>query len=71
MKYKVLELIKTINWEGIIFEDEKGNKKMTSGIKIWEARPERIAKCEIINSINMTQFMNKWNDNFNNIELIF
>jgi hypothetical protein len=70
MKYKVVELIKRLNWEGVIFEDEKGNRKITSGIYIWEAKPERVAKCEIINNIDKELFLKRWYENYKT-ELVF
>ena len=70
MKYKVVELIKRLNWEGVIFEDEKGNRKITSGVCIWDAKPERVAKCETVNSIDKELFLKRWNNNYST-ELIF
>jgi hypothetical protein len=70
MKYQVLETIKTVNWEGVIFEDEKGNKKMTSGIYTWEARPKRIAKCQKV-EINKELFLERFNKYNPYAELLF
>jgi hypothetical protein len=70
MKYQVLETIKTKNWEGAIIEDRDHNKKITSGIFIWNATTERITKCEKT-SINKESLISKFNKHFQYSELTF
>lgn len=71
--YKVKQYIKTINWEGAIIEDQEGNRYITNGVYKWEARPERVRKCELINTIDKDNFLKLWNRNigiYDNIELV-
>lgn len=71
MKYKVIRFLKRLNWEGCIIEDQEGKQFITNGIYKWEARPERIEKCEIVNSIDKEKLLNKWNQYFSYNSLVF
>lgn len=62
--YKLINWIKRPkynNWEGAIIEDIKtGKQYITTGIYKWEARPERLSTCEIVESIDTELFFDKW-----------
>ena len=64
--YKVIDYIirpKYNNWEGAIIEDlSTGGKYITNGIYKWEAREKRLKTCEIVEKINIDEFMNRWNN---------
>lgn len=62
--YKVINYIKTHNWEGMIIEDTNTKEKfITNGVKKWEAREERLRKITIVDQINIDKFMEYWNRN--------
>lgn len=66
--YKLIDYIirpKFNNWEGAIIEDEKGNRFITNGVKIWSARPERLETCEKVESIDIERFYDYWQRNIN------
>lgn len=71
MKYKVINFIKTNNWEGLELEDEKERRYYTSGVILWSITENRKNKVSIIDNINLDTFMKHWYENFCNSELIF
>lgn len=63
--YRVIEYIKTYNWEGAIIEDLKTKEKyITNGVYKWEARKERLKKCTIVEKIDVDALMDRWNKYF-------
>ena len=66
--YKLIDYIKRpkyINWEGAIIEDQDGNRFITNGVKIWQARPERLETCVIVDKIDIQKFYGYWQRNIN------
>lgn len=65
MTYKILNYIKTCNWEGAIIEDQDTKKKfITNGVYKWDFKEERLRKIEIVESIDKKSFMKFWNRHF-------
>ena len=63
--FKIIDYIKTYNWEGAIVEDLETNKRyITNGVYKWEAREERLKKCTIVEKINIHDLINRWNKYF-------
>lgn len=49
---KILYFIKRkglSNWEGFVFEDSKGIKHISNGVKIWDFKEERLINMDIVN----------------------
>jgi len=64
MKYRVINYIKRLNWEGAIIEDIDTKKKyITNGVYKWEARENRVEKCTTVESIDKDKFLEYWNRN--------
>lgn len=66
--YKIIEYIKRPkfnNWEGAIIEDQEGRKFITNGVYIWEARPERLETCVVVETIGIQKFYDYWQRNIN------
>lgn len=66
--YRVIEYIKRPkfnNWEGAIIEDQEGRKFITNGVYIWEARPERLETCIVVETIDIQKFYDYWQRNIN------
>lgn len=66
--YKLIDYIKRPkykNWEGAIIEDQEGNRFITNGVGIWQARPERLETCVIVDKIDIQKFYGYWQRNIN------
>lgn len=64
--YKLIDYIKRPkyqNWEGAIIEDQDGNRFITNGVNIWQARPERLETCVIVDKIDIQKFYGYWQRN--------
>jgi hypothetical protein len=62
MKFKLINWIKTANWEGALIQDTNGKQFLTSGIYKWTLEPHR--EYEIVDAIDENKFFKYWNTHY-------